>query len=144
LSPSIQNVKIPSKGNFVSLCKESYPPNKLQHLQNDLIGFAHYALEEKRRFLHGVQPIFRDSRSPDCWPKEQKHLKRMTLFPESQIVSELDLHFLTYPKLVFVGLKVVFTSKKELVIGNVNPRCGDPVMETLTLDNDERIVGVKF
>jgi len=68
----------------------------------------------------------------------------MTLFPESQIVSELYLHFLTNPKLAFVGLKVVFTSKKELVIGNVNPRCGDPVMETLTLDKDERIVGVKF
>ncbi len=144
MSASIQHVKIPSKGNFVSLCKESYPSVNLQHFKNDLIGFAHYTIREKRGFKHGIQPIFRNSSSPDLWPKEQKHFKRMSLFPESQIVSEIDLHFLTDPKLVFVGVKVTFTSKKELVIGNVNPKHGDPMMETLTLDNDERIVGVKF
>ncbi len=68
----------------------------------------------------------------------------MSIFPESQIVSEIDLHFVTDPKLVFVGVKVTFTSKKELVIGNVNPKHGEPMMETLILDKDERIVGVKF
>ena len=66
------------------------------------------------------------------------------MFPKNEIVKTLELHFLTEKELAFVGLKVIFQSKKEFVIGNVSPVIGKPHMEELTLENDERIVGVKF
>lgn len=31
-----------------------------------------------------------------------------------------------------------------MALGNINPKIGEPVMETLTLNENERIVGVKF
>ena len=39
---------------------------------------------------------------------------------------------------------MVYKSSRQTVIGNINAQKGDPVVETLTLDADERIVGVRF
>ena len=54
------------------------------------------------------------------------------------------MHFITSPKLELVGFEVIFRSLKTMKIGNVDPKVGNPIMETLILNNDERIVGVKF